>query len=82
MLMLAVLAFIYCVALLAMQFENAAIYFGIGIFVLACLAKRGYGALTAYGSARWANASDLRKAGMLGAKTGLIIGRVSEGGNQ
>ena len=78
MLMVAVLAFIYCVAgMLAVQFGGLAvvyIWFVIGIVCArACLAKRGYGALTAYGTARWANADDLRKAGMFDARSGLII---------
>ena len=80
MLMVAVLAIIYCVAMLAVQFETAAIYFVIGTLVLGLLAKRGYGALTAYGTARWASADDLRKAGMLDARSGLIIGRLADGG--
>ena len=80
MLMFAVLATIYCVAVLATQFGASAVYIGIGILVVGLLAERGYGALTAYGTARWASADDLRKAGMLDAGSGLIIGRVTGGG--
>ncbi len=39
-------------------------------------ARKGYQRLTAYGTARWADSSDL--AGMLDAPTGLIIGQLDE----
>jgi type IV secretion system protein VirD4 len=41
-------------------------------------AKKGYIRLTTLGSARWADGDDLRQAGMLDAKTGLILGRISD----
>jgi type IV secretion system protein VirD4 len=75
MLILTVFATGYCLAMLAVQLGGL-VYIGIGIVVIAAFARRGYAALTAFGTARWANANDLRKAGMLGASTGLIIGRV------
>jgi len=80
MLILAVLAITYCVVVLAIQLGGL-VCIGIGVLAVSSLARRGYGKLTAYGTARWADANDLRKAGMLGAKSGLIIGRVSDGGN-
>ena len=80
MLMSAVLACIYSVAVLTMQFEASIIYIDIGILVVGLLAKRGYGALTAHGTARWACTDDLRNAGMLDARSGLIIGRLADGG--
>ena len=79
MLILAVFATAYCLAVLATQ-AGGWVYFGIAIVVLAAFAKRGYGALTAYGTARWASADDLRKAGMFDARSGLIIGRLTGGG--
>jgi type IV secretion system protein VirD4 len=79
MLILSVVAGLFCLSLFAMQFG------GLGFIVLAVVligvfAKRGYQALTAFGTARWANADDLRAAGMLGARSGLIIGRVMGSG--
>jgi type IV secretion system protein VirD4 len=53
-------------------------YVGLGLILFTLFAKRGYQALTAFGTARWADASDLRAAGMLGATSGLIIGRVGD----
>lgn len=46
------------------------------VMALAIGARKGYQRLTAYGTARWAECSDL--AGMLDAPTGLIIGRLDE----
>jgi type IV secretion system protein VirD4 len=79
MLIGSVVAGLFCLSILAMQFG------GLGFIVLVVVligvfAKRGYRALTAFGTARWANADDLRAAGMLGARSGLIIGRVMGSG--
>ncbi len=51
----------------------------IAFIVLAALlgGKKAYN-LTAYGTARWANAGDLKRAGMLGG-TGLPLGRINTG---
>jgi type IV secretion system protein VirD4 len=68
------------VCLAALAAKMGWLMFIIAILVIIGLAKRGYGALTAFGTARFASASDLRKAGMLGARTGLIIGRVVDEG--
>ena len=78
-LILSVLATLYSTAMFAMQFGGL-VFFGIGIALIAAIAKGGYHVLTAFGTGRWANADDLQKAGMLGAKTGLIIGRVMDDG--
>jgi type IV secretion system protein VirD4 len=48
----------------------------VGILFLAVVMKRGYRRLTTLGSARWAEESDLRRAGMVGASSGLILGRL------
>lgn len=42
------------------------------------VAKRQYTRLTTLGSARWADADDLRRAGMLDATSGLILGRITD----
>ncbi|HWT83457.1 MAG TPA: type IV secretory system conjugative DNA transfer family protein, partial [Candidatus Methylomirabilis sp.] len=47
------------------------------LFIMACAAKKGYRFLTAFGTARWSNLDDLRRAGMLNGK-GLILGRTAE----
>jgi type IV secretion system protein VirD4 len=44
---------------------------------LGCLIARRRYQLTAFGTARFAGAADLRRAGMLDSKNGLIIGRVN-----
>jgi hypothetical protein len=62
----------YCVAVLAILFPWMWIALGIG--ALYGLARRGI-RYTAYGTARWADASDLE--GMLDSD-GLIIGRLEE----
>ena len=48
---------------------------------LAKLTKRGYRQLTSFGTARWADEKDLKRAGMLGAKSGLILGRLPDNRN-
>ena len=51
----------------------------IAVLVIAALAGgRKAMSLTAYGTARWANAGDLKRAGMLGG-TGLPLGRINTG---
>jgi type IV secretion system protein VirD4 len=78
MLIATVLVVCECLVALAMSAGGLG-YLGIAIFLIASLAKRGYERLSAFGTARWANAEDLRARGMLGARTGLIIGRVMDG---
>jgi type IV secretion system protein VirD4 len=46
------------------------------VLVLAIFGKKGYARLTTLGSARWAEWNDLRWAGMLNARSGLILGRL------
>ncbi len=55
----------------------------IGIIITAIIAaKKGYIRLTTLGSARFADADDLRRAGMLDADSGLILGRVTDSGRR
>ena len=79
MLILSVVAGLWSLLIFALKLGGLG-YIGIVIVLIALFGRRGYQALTAYGTARWANAADLRAAGMLGAKSGLIIGRVMDGG--
>src|SRR5205807_93181 len=39
---------------------------------------KGYRRLTAHGTARWSDGDDLRRAGMLDADSGLILGRITD----
>ena len=80
-LILTVFATFYCLAVLAVRFGGP-VYIGIGIVLIAAFARRSYAALTAFGTARWASADDLRRTGMLDARTGLIIGRVTDAGKR
>jgi type IV secretion system protein VirD4 len=73
MLMLAVLSAAYCLLIVAAEWPLAIV--GI-ITVSVFLAKRGHRRLTTLGSARWAESDDV--IGMLYAKNGLILGRLSE----
>ena len=53
-------------------------WLGVGILCfLAYLIKNSHKRLTTLGSAKWADADDLGKAGMLTAKSGLILGRLT-----
>jgi type IV secretion system protein VirD4 len=76
MLIIAVILLGYCLVLVGFAMP------GVTAIGLACLtayvAKHRRKRLTTLGSARWADASDLHKAGMLTAKSGLILGRLSE----
>lgn len=75
MLILSVVAGLWSLMLFGMQIGLLG-YIGVGLILFKLFGKRAYQALTAFGTARWANVADLRAAGMLGANTGLIIGRV------
>jgi type IV secretion system protein VirD4 len=79
MLMLSVVAGFWSLVIFALQIGFWG-YVGLGLILFTLFGKRGYQALTAYGTARFANADDLRAAGMLNANTGLIIGRVGDNG--
>ena len=82
-LMLIATVLVVCESLVAFATSAGGLgYLGIAIFLIASLAKRGYGRLSAFGTARWADAEDLRARGMLGARTGLIIGRVMDAGKR
>ena len=79
MLIASVSAFGYAVASAVLDLGGLVII-GIIVLVIAAITRRRDEALTAFGTARWADATDLRAAGMLGASTGPIIGRVTDGG--
>ena len=76
-----VLAAFACVAVLAEKLGGA-ILFWIGIALLVGFARRGRRVFTAFGTARWADVDDLRATRMLGARTGLPIGRVTGAGKR
>ncbi len=75
LLILAIVACCFCVVILAMA-TGGLVYLGIPIVILAITTRRRPGVYTAHGTARWATLSDLRYAGMVGARRGPIIGRV------
>lgn len=77
LLIVAVAAFAWSAGALVMFFwPSSAIALVIVAMVRA--ARRGHGRLTTLGSARWADEADLRRQGMLGASTGLILGRLPD----
>lgn len=75
MLILSVVAGLWSLLIFGLKLGGIG-YIGIGLLLFTLFAKRGYQALTAFGTARWADVADLRAAGMLDANSGLIIGRV------
>ena len=77
MLILAVIGFCFCLVVVSMSLGGL-IYIGIAIVLFAYFAKRKLGVFTAYGTARWASIDDLRCMGMIGARRGPIIGRVTD----
>jgi type IV secretion system protein VirD4 len=79
MLILSVIAGLWSLVIFALQIGGLG-YIGLALVLFTLFAKRGFQALTAFGTARWATAGDLRAAGMLDANSGLIIGRVGSGG--
>jgi len=79
MLILSVAAGIWSLLIFALQLGGIG-YIAIAVVLVSLYVKRGSGRLSAFGTARWANVDDLRAAGMLDAKSGLIIGRVMGGG--
>ena len=79
MLIMTMLAVFFILMMVAVHFSGL-VFFG-GIFVVGAWAKRrSGGTFTAFGTARWAGIKDLRAKGMLGTKTGLILGRVFDEG--
>ena len=74
LMILAVLLTAYSFVILAMMVPWVFAAIVIGLIALA--AKGGYIRLTAFGTARWADADDLRKTGMLDGE-GLIVGRIA-----
>ena|SRR5579872_3256293 len=78
LLILAVLLIGCCVVMLWDMYRGFVV-----LAVLICVirvVKRQRARLTSHGSAKWADPDDLRRAGMLGAGSGLILGRVMEHG--
>jgi type IV secretion system protein VirD4 len=73
-LILGVLATAYLAFTLVVMAPWPAAIIGIGL-VLARVARKKH-QLFAHGTARWADHSDLERAGMLGGESGLILGRV------
>lgn len=72
---IAVLVWVYCAVLLTLltwPVSGAVIAF----LVLGYIVRKRRGRLTTLGSACWATESDLRQAGMIGGKSGAIIGRL------
>jgi type IV secretion system protein VirD4 len=76
MLILTVIACCLCLAMVAM-FSGGAALIAIPVVILAVAARRMPQVFTAHGTARWATLKDLQLAGMVGARRGPIIGRVS-----
>ncbi|MBI1347060.1 TraM recognition domain-containing protein [bacterium] len=75
MLILSVVAGLWSLLILGLKLGGIG-YIGIALLLFMLFGKRGFQALTAFGTARWADVADLQAAGMLDAHSGLIIGRV------
>lgn len=75
LLIVAVLAGLYSLVVIAYLTWPASGWILL-ILAFARYGRRGYAHLTTLGSARWANERDLRKAQMLGANSGLYLGRL------
>jgi type IV secretion system protein VirD4 len=76
MLMACVVLIAYCLALAGAAMPWLAAAYVVCLF--SYLAKHGHKRLTTLGSARWADANDLGNAGMLDARSGLILGRSTD----
>ncbi|MBI5764514.1 MAG: type IV secretory system conjugative DNA transfer family protein [Planctomycetes bacterium] len=76
LLVLGVLAGAYAFAIIAVIGWPASGWL-FAISVVATAARKRFRHLTTLGSARWATASDLCRAGMVDASTGLIVGRTA-----
>ena len=76
LLIVAVLCGVYSIALLmVIGWPWAPLVASFLLFVKST--RAGYKHLTTLGSARWADERELRRAGMINAKSGLILGRVT-----
>ncbi len=75
LLIVSALAGLLCLIAIAYQVPQGALLAGI---VCLCVAagQRGYATLSGYGTRRWADEEDLRRAGMLDAKEGIMLGRL------
>lgn len=74
LLIASVLLIVYaCVMLCVVQPWFMALF---AIAAIAAASKRTYTHLTSCGTARWADADELNYAGMLGSKSGMIVGRM------
>ena len=76
LLILTIVACCYCIVIVAM-WMGGLVYLAIPIVILAITTRRKAGVYTAHGTARFATLSDLRYAGMVGARRGPILGRVA-----
>lgn len=65
-------------AFLVLVIKRPGVAIVIGMVAVVVAVKRSPRRSTAFGSARWADGDDLRQAGMLEGKSGLILGRTSE----
>ena len=78
LMILTVTALGWCVVIVGARF-GVLMSIATIVFVVRMAAKRVTSSLTTLGSARWAVAKELRRAGMLGAKNGMILGRLIDG---
>jgi hypothetical protein len=67
----------WCVVLVGMKFG---LMFGLiaGVALLGVGPKRIGQVFTSFGTAKWAAEKELRRAGMIGTKQGLILGRLHD----
>jgi hypothetical protein len=72
---LALLSCLYSLAIIAAMWWPRS-GFLLAVAAIALAGRRGHARLTTLGSARWANQTDLRRAGMVGAPSGLMIGHL------
>src|ERR1700730_18267972 len=79
MLILSVIAGIWSLVIFALKLGGLG-YIGLALVLFTLFAKRGYQALTAMGTARWANVDDLRAAVVLETHKDPSIGRGGNGG--
>jgi type IV secretion system protein VirD4 len=78
LLMVGVLAGLYCAAVLVVVGWPMSAWVIVPVVLVKLLRRKGT-QLTTLGSARFADENDLRRAGMLGAKSGMILGRMTSG---
>lgn len=71
---IALLAAFYSLAVVALSLP--AVGAGLALMVIVGLGKRRQVRLTTLGSAQWAEEAELRRAGMVGARSGLCVGRL------